>query len=495
VVDTDGKAAWPHGGAPLEGRMRRADLWEAGADQRERLADERQRLADERDALADEREAMADRHDEMLDRQEADGPADPTATDDADEEALAQAALRRAEAAVRRAEAELTRARQAAARFRAGGARRAAARQRAAAATRAEESLDPAERAWLADRRDFVAAERDQRADERDKVADQRDETAGRRERQADDREHEALDRQRRIEQRRQGGHRAIAARPPASEERPTHADLRANSARQREIAAASRQSAAHALERAAATWGPQAYGPMLVASFAPLARHLFSSEELGDVLPEVLKFTVDAVSGCDWAGITLYRHGQIVDQVSSNAVAAELDDIQFGTGVGPGPEAMHSQNPVYAPDLADSPRWPILAATATQLGVASVLCHGLFVHRPAQWSALGAFTLYSATADAFSDEDHEFGSILAAYISVAVAMAHRRDDVDRREAALHRGLSTRDVIGQAKGILMERQHLSAGDAFDLLRRASQRLNRKLADVAQHLAETGEIPS
>jgi len=41
----------------------------------------------------------------------------------------------------------------------------------------------------------------------------------------------------------------------------------------------------------------------------------------------------------------------------------------------------------------------------------------------------------------------------------------------------------------------MERQRMSAGDAFDLLRRASQRLNRKLAEVARHLAETGELPS
>jgi AmiR/NasT family two-component response regulator len=74
------------------------------------------------------------------------------------------------------------------------------------------------------------------------------------------------------------------------------------------------------------------------------------------------------------------------------------------------------------------------------------------------------------------------------------VATAHRRGEVDHREAALHRALSTRDVIGQAKGILMERQRLSAGDAFDLLRRASQRMNRKLVDVAEHLTETGEMP-
>jgi GAF domain-containing protein len=232
----------------------------------------------------------------------------------------------------------------------------------------------------------------------------------------------------------------------------------------------------------------------MLLASFAPLARQLFGNDDLHDVLTQVVKFTVAAVGGCDSAGVALYRHGRIVDSVTSDAVAAELDDVQFATGIGPGPDAMEGANPVHVADLAESSRWPVLAATAAQLDVRSVLCHCLFVNRPAQWSALGAFTLYSATPGAFSDDDEEFSSILAAYVAVAVATAQRREEVDRREAALHRGLTTRDVIGQAKGILMERQRLSAGDAFDLLRRASQRLNRKLADVAQHLADTGELP-
>jgi GAF domain-containing protein len=255
------------------------------------------------------------------------------------------------------------------------------------------------------------------------------------------------------------------------------------------------RAGAAQDRVRAAAIWGPQAYGPMLLASFAPLAAQLFGNDDLRDALAQVLRFTVAALPGCDCACVTLYQHGRVVDTVTSDAVAAELDDIQFATGIGPGPEAMQSQTPVYVADLAHPTRWPVLAATAAHLGLASALCHGLFVHQPAQWSALGTFNLYSATPSAFSDEDQEFGSILAAYVAVAVAIAQRRDEVDRREAALHRALSTRDVIGQAKGTLMERQRLSAGDAFDLLRRASQRLNRKLADVAQHLAETGEIPT
>jgi AmiR/NasT family two-component response regulator len=55
--------------------------------------------------------------------------------------------------------------------------------------------------------------------------------------------------------------------------------------------------------------------------------------------------------------------------------------------------------------------------------------------------------------------------------------------------------MTTRDVIGQAKGILMERQHQPAGAAFDVLREASQRLNRKVSDIAEHLAATGELPT
>lgn len=476
--------------------MERADLWESGADERERLADEREMLADERDALADERDRLADRQEHAQDRREADHAADSTRTgeDDQDaEEAATRAALRRAEAAVRRAEADLERAQVAAARIRASVGRRLATGQRAATAQLTEQTTDAEEHRWLADRRDFVAAERDRLADERDVLADRREETAGLRERLADIRERELLERERRFDEKATAGRRAGVR--SAGRDRATSSDVRADGQRQRERATASRRAAAKDRARAAETWGPQQYGPMLLASFAPVARQLFGHDDLRQVLTQVVKFTVDAVPGCDHAGVTLHHHGRVVESVTSDGVAAELDDIQFATGIGPGPEAMDSDTPVYRGDLATSTRWPVLAATASQLNVGSALCHGLFVHRPDQWSALGAFTLYSATPDAFSDDDHEFSSILAAYLAVAVAIDQRRDEVDRREAALHRGLSTRDVIGQAKGILMERRHLSAGDAFDLLRRVSQRLNRKLADVAQHLAETGELPT
>ncbi len=59
----------------------------------------------------------------------------------------------------------------------------------------------------------------------------------------------------------------------------------------------------------------------------------------------------------------------------------------------------------------------------------------------------------------------------------------------------LRTALESRDVIGQAKGILMARQGISADEAFDLLRRASQRSNVKLRDVAAQVVAGAVRPN
>jgi AmiR/NasT family two-component response regulator len=76
----------------------------------------------------------------------------------------------------------------------------------------------------------------------------------------------------------------------------------------------------------------------------------------------------------------------------------------------------------------------------------------------------------------------------------LAVTSARAHEDEERRAANLHAALATREAIGQAQGILMEREHVTAERAFDILRRASQHLNVKLRDIAQNLIDTGERP-
>ena len=89
---------------------------------------------------------------------------------------------------------------------------------------------------------------------------------------------------------------------------------------------------------------------------------------------------------------------------------------------------------------------------------------------------------------------DRAKGVILASLASVAVNAAHSLEDEERRIENLHSALGSREIIGQAQGILMERERISADQAFDVLRRASQYLNIKLREVAQTLVDTGERP-
>jgi hypothetical protein len=99
----------------------------------------------------------------------------------------------------------------------------------------------------------------------------------------------------------------------------------------------------------------------------------------------------------------------------------------------------------------------------------------------------------YGVIPHAFNDAAQEIGFILAAHASVAARAVDERSTLQTLERDLQQALLSRDVIGQAKGILMERLKCTPEDAFDLLRRSSQRLNVKLRDVARGLAESGEI--
>ncbi len=93
----------------------------------------------------------------------------------------------------------------------------------------------------------------------------------------------------------------------------------------------------------------------------------------------------------------------------------------------------------------------------------------------------MGALNLYSKQRDAFDDEAVAVGSVFATHAAVALAGA-------QQDEQMQRALQGRDVIGQAKGILMAQQDVSADEAFDILRRASQRMNIKLRELAERVA-------
>ncbi len=100
-----------------------------------------------------------------------------------------------------------------------------------------------------------------------------------------------------------------------------------------------------------------------------------------------------------------------------------------------------------------------------------------------------GAINLYGRRTGAFGDEAVNHALVLSSHASLALAGSAAHTAAALRERNLRRAIDSRDVIGQAKGILMHRRGVSADEAFDILRRTSQDLNVKLAELAQTLTE------
>jgi hypothetical protein len=97
-----------------------------------------------------------------------------------------------------------------------------------------------------------------------------------------------------------------------------------------------------------------------------------------------------------------------------------------------------------------------------------------------------GALNLLARRPGAFTDDSERIGLLFASHAAIALADAR---DLNHVTIAL----DTRDVIGLAKGMLMERYKITGEMAFALLAKASQDTNRKLHDVAEHLAMSGTL--
>jgi GAF domain-containing protein len=173
----------------------------------------------------------------------------------------------------------------------------------------------------------------------------------------------------------------------------------------------------------------------------------------------------------------------RVEPRASTSDLPRELDALQEQLQQGPCMDAAWEQEVVRVDDMRSEQRWPEFARQAAQRGIGSMMCFQLFV----EGDQLGALNLYSGTAGAFDDESEEVGRMFAAHAAIAAAGAEH-------ERNLRSAVGNRDLIGQAKGILMERHRLTADQAFGVLSRVSQEVNRKLADVARELTDTGAVP-
>lgn len=228
-----------------------------------------------------------------------------------------------------------------------------------------------------------------------------------------------------------------------------------------------------------------------LAQQFAQLTRLLLHADNVADVLSLIVQAAAVVVPTADLVSMTLRSDdGELHTPVVTDSVATELDELQYQYSEGPCYEAARKPGLTYthSPDLAAESKWPQFGPRAAERGYASVLSTALLPDvTPPRLS--GALNLYSRASGELTDrETRDRALLLATHASMALATTEAVRLAELRDTQLRQALETRDVIGQAKGILMQRQGLTAEKAFDVLRRTSQDLNVKLVTLAETLA-------
>lgn len=186
-------------------------------------------------------------------------------------------------------------------------------------------------------------------------------------------------------------------------------------------------------------------------------------------------------VPGSQYAGITLAgKDKTVTNVVATHRYPVVLDAIQERCGEGPCLAAAWEHHMMHVADLNTDGRWPCYRQQAIeQTPIRSILSYELFV----DGTSMAALNFYAEHPHAFTEESRELGAVYATHVALAWSMLRQQDQ-------FRSALASRDVIGQAKGVIMERFNLDAVEAFELLTRLSQRSNTKVIDIAKALIDS-----
>jgi GAF domain-containing protein len=211
------------------------------------------------------------------------------------------------------------------------------------------------------------------------------------------------------------------------------------------------------------------------------LSRLQLADRLLSDVLGEVTRLAADHVPGAESTSITLVRGDTATTAAHHGDMALAADELQYEEGYGPCLDAGRAGVVLRIDDMRTETRWPSYVARVVDVGVRSSLSMPL----PYQGTTIGALNSYSTRPAAFAAEaSAEAAREVAEAVAVAVANADAHAQLGDHARNMELAMQSRAVIEQAKGVLMAQRHIDADAAFEMLREASQRYNRKLRDIA-----------
>lgn len=222
---------------------------------------------------------------------------------------------------------------------------------------------------------------------------------------------------------------------------------------------------------------------------FAALAEIIYQGSDAGQMYAAICVAATLVVRGCDHASLLVRDGDRYITVGASDRLAQQIDELERRSGDGPCIDAIEEETPQIDPDLTTPSLWPGLAKVL----VAETPVRGAMGFRLLVDKRKGAaLNLFSDTPNVFDAESAGRAAVLAAFASVAINAVAKGEDA----TSLRRGLLSNREIGKAVGMLMLLHDMTEEQAFDLLRRHSQALNIKLADVAREVIDRrGELPT
>lgn len=224
-------------------------------------------------------------------------------------------------------------------------------------------------------------------------------------------------------------------------------------------------------------------YSPKLIESLNELHGLLLSEESLESTLQRVSQLACATIGGCDSAGVSLVEDSRVITAAATDDFTLKIDTDQYENREGPCLQALSTQEVVKVKDVATDSRWPNFVEEAVRDGLGSVLSMPLAVRN----QPIGALNLYAKQPNSFGEASEPVARLFAAQASVAISNAQVYSSAVRLSEQLKEAIKTREVIGEAKGILIAQEGVSEDEAFDMLKRVSQNQNVKLRDIAQKI--------
>lgn len=222
-----------------------------------------------------------------------------------------------------------------------------------------------------------------------------------------------------------------------------------------------------------------------LAEAFAEITRVLLAEPDVQHTLDRMCHWLVGTVEGCDHAVVTLVKDHGFDSRASSDEVGPAVDAIQFEVDEGPCVQAIREHLTLQVDDLRTETRWPNFSRRASEAtGVRSMLAFRLFL----SGDTLGSLNLYSKRPAAFTEESIAVGTIFATHAAAALRAAQAKEGL----AQLRQLVEARELIAQAKGILMGRRGISSEAALDMLYRGAERLRIDLRELARRVVEGEE---